>query len=99
MEGYDIVLVEKPLDEGLSKQEIIMITERLGGEMFIPFEVWGDFSTATGFCNQDVAEKAGYDLSAEEEYVMRILNDMTLEDEEPHEYTGPDGVTILMWRM
>lgn len=97
MTAYDIVMVEKPLEDGLKKEEIIKISGLLRGESFLPLEVIADFSAAMGYVSQDVAEACEYDMSVIEDYVIRVLNDVSLE--ESCEYVTPIGASLYIWRI
>ena len=80
---YSIVLKEKPLDEGLTKAEIIDLFDMLSGVEAIPIEIQGENSAAMGFINLTDAEFFNFDYARIVNKVTKILNDMNLEN--------PDG--------
>ena len=57
---YDVAVVEKPQDEGLCYSEVIDLFQMLPMNSGIPYEVEGEFSSAMGFINTDIAEKLNY---------------------------------------
>ena len=75
---YDIALIEKMLDEGLSKTEVNWILNLVEGEV-IPFEVQGESSVAMGFISVSHAETVNYDYATIEENIQFILNDVNNE--------------------
>ena len=79
---YNIVLKEKPLDEGLSQEEVIDLMDLLSGRDMIPIEIQANNSSAMGFINLTDAEFMNYDYSGLIQEVRRILNDMENERED-----------------
>ena len=79
--GYEVVLKEKPLDEGLTRSEVMDLFDILSGVNGIPMEIQGNNSTAMGFIIPEEAERMDYDFSELENVVRSILNDMENENE------------------
>ena len=79
---FNIVLKEKPHDEGLTKAEVMDLYDMLSGVEAIPIEIQGEYSTAMGFINLTDAEFMNYDYSNLESYIQEILNDMEKENED-----------------
>lgn len=78
---YDVVLTERPHDNGLTKSEIIdLIDMTIGG--VIPLDIVGDYSSAMGFITEDAADVLNYDFDKMNEYVKNIINDMENESED-----------------
>ncbi len=78
---YNIALLEKPLDEGLTKAEVIDLFDMLSGTSAIPIEIQAENSVAMGFINLTDAEFLNYDYTGLTNKVRAILNDMDLENE------------------
>lgn len=78
---YDVVLMERPLDDGLTKNEIFELLEKTDGSI-IPLDIVGDYSSAMGFITLDAADQLNYDFDAISEYVKTIINDMENESED-----------------
>jgi hypothetical protein len=78
---YNIALLEKPLDEGLSKSEVMNLFDMLSGVNAIPIEIQGEHSTAMGFINLTDAEFMNYDYTKLEDFVKSVLNDMNNEND------------------
>lgn len=76
---YNIVLKEKPLDEGLNKSEMMSLYDLLSGVNAIPIEIQGEHSAAMGLINLTDAEFMNYDYSELEKVVKEVLNDMNQE--------------------
>lgn len=77
---YNIALLEKPLDEGLSKSEVMDLFDMLSGAHAIPIEIQGENSAAMGFINLTDAEFMDYKYDELERVVKEILNDMNKEN-------------------
>ena len=93
---YNIVLKEKPLDEGLTKEEVMDMFDLLSGAEAIPIEIQGESSSAMGFINLTDAEYMNYDYTALEDYISGILNDMEKEDEDcEYEIANNHGVSTI----
>lgn len=93
---YGAAFIEKPLDEGLSVEEISNIYEKLSGTSAVPVEIQGDHSSAMGFINLTDAEYMNYDYTALEETVRNILNDMDKENKDnTYECPNNHGVTTI----
>lgn len=78
---YNIALLEKPLDEGLSKSEVMDLFDMLSGANAIPIEIQGENSAAMGFINLTDAEFMNYDYTKLENFVKSVLNDMNNEND------------------
>lgn len=78
---FDIVLVERPHDDGLTKIEIAELLEKTSGSV-IPLDIVGDYSSAMGFITLDAADQLNYDFDKVSEYVNSIINDMEKESED-----------------
>lgn len=93
---YGAAFIEKPLNEGLSVEEITNIYEKLSGTSVVPVEIQGDHSSAMGFINHTDAEYMNYDYTALEETVRNILNDMDKENKDnTYECPNDHGVTTI----
>lgn len=78
---YDVVLMERPHDDGLTKTEIFNLLEKTNGSV-IPLDIVGDYSSAMGFITLDAADQLNYDFDAISEYVKGIINDMENESDD-----------------
>ncbi len=79
MKKFDMVLLEKPLEEGLKIEEIAAILAMTNDEAFIPVEIQGENSSAMGFIGVKKAEEINYvylEGSGLYQYVQDILEDM-----------------------
>ncbi len=93
---YNIVLKEKPFDEGLTKEEVVDLFDMLSGPEAIPVEIQGESSSAMGIINLTDAEYMSYDYTALEELVKSILNDMDCESETcKYEVPNAYGVSTM----
>ena len=76
---YNIVLVEKPLDEGLIAEECAKMFSLLSSTQAVPIEVQAEHSVAMGFVSLADEELMGYDLDPLADFIRNILNDMNNE--------------------
>lgn len=79
---FDIVLMERPHENGLTKIEISELLEKVDYGELIPLDIVGDYSSAMGFIRLDSADQLNYDLDDLNEYVKNIINDMKNESED-----------------
>lgn len=80
----NVVLWEKPHDEGLTLSEVTELYQMFpDGTEAVPVEFQGEYSTAMGFIDIETADRMYYIYTELEEYVKEILDDMELE--------SPDG--------
>ena len=83
---FDIVLIEKPNCDGLTKSDVTSLYDTLNGYEAYPIEI-GDKngnSTAMGFITTYAAEQLAHDYdqnSALASYISLILDDMDQESE------------------
>lgn len=84
---WDIVLMEKPIDDGLYKDEAMDLFDRLKENNGIALEIENPqgSSTALGFIGPKAAEKLGWNYDSLKKAVGKILADMSLERED-HTY-------------
>ncbi len=95
-EDYGVALLEKPHDEGLSKDDVLFLFNKLSGVNAIPVEIQGENSTAMGFINLTDAEFMDYDYTELEKSVKEILNDMSRENESSsYECANKHGITTI----
>lgn len=73
--------VQKPLDEGITVEEIIELVDKLECEQVIPIEVQANSSCAIGFISLDAAEELDYDYDNLIRSVSKIIEDMDNETE------------------
>ncbi len=78
---FDAVLVERPGDVGLRREDVRGILDRLDADQFYPVEVANPDGTscAMGFISAAAAEKIDYDYTELGEFLGKILADMELE--------------------
>ena len=84
MGKYDIALKELPLDEGLTRIQIMGLLEKAGDTKVIPYEVQGEHSVAAGYITLTAAEKMDFlytENSQTYRFVKQILDDMEKENE------------------
>lgn len=81
MINFDIALIEKEVERGLSRTEIIDLTDFFEYQEMLPIEIEGDNSSAMGFISRNYAEKIDYDYekSGLNQFIANILNDKSLE--------------------
>lgn len=77
---FSAAFIQKPLDEGLSEKEIIMLFKSLSGTHAIPMEIQAENAVAMGFVNLTDAEFMNYDLRKLEEFVKEIISDVEKEN-------------------
>lgn len=73
--------VQKPLDEGITIEEITELVGRLECEQVIPIEVQANSSCAIGFISLDAAEELDYDYDNLIRNVSEVIEDMDNETE------------------
>lgn len=96
MRYYNVALMEKQLDEGLSLPETVKLFRMLSGAEAIPIEIQGESSVAMGFINLTDAEFMSYDYSGLEGTVKDVLNDAENEDPDgEYEVANGSGVTTV----
>lgn len=96
----DVILVEKPLLEGLTICDITEMYRMLNSVVGYPIELSSKSyeSTAMGFITPDAAERLDFDYekSGLQDFVGSILEDMNLES--PSHLYNFRGLTILLTR-
>lgn len=92
---YDVVLLEKPDDEGLTKKDVLALYDLLKSETGVPVEIDNPLgtSTAMGFIAMEAGEKLNWNYDSLNMFVGRILSDMNLERED-HTYRHQD---LVIW--
>ena len=73
--------VQKPLDEGITVEEITKLVGRLECEQVIPIEVQANSSCAIGFISLDAADELNYDYDNLIRNVSEVIEDMDNETE------------------
>ena len=81
---YDMVLIEKEGTQGLTKEDVIYLFDKLNHNAVYPIEIYnkgGGESSAMGFITNKAAETIDYDYetSGLNDYIGTILGDMDLE--------------------
>ena len=79
---YDVVLLEKPIDKGLTKSDVNTMLDMLSEEESIPFEVNNPngSSSAMGFIGIDAADRLANSVSyGLPEFLEGVLDDMEKE--------------------
>ena len=79
---YDVVLIEKPEIEGLTKTNVMDLYNLLDSEDAYPIEIMANEheSSAMGFISTDAAEYLDYDYDNLMDYIAGILDDMNKEN-------------------
>lgn len=93
---YDMVLIEKPIEEGLCRSDILKMLDNLKTDDLYPIEIdnkRGE-SVAMGFITSGYADTFNYDYAMLNEYIGDILADMELETQS-HEYVLERGKILL----
>ena len=80
--NYNVVLIEKALDEGMTKSEIFDLLDLVSGEEYNPIEIEGNNSVAMGFIDHEMDELIDFDHTQIKNFVREILNDMELENDD-----------------
>lgn len=95
---YDIVLLEKSVDEGINKKEVTKVMKLVNGYDVLPFEVQNPngSSVATGFVSYHCAEKYDFNLDAITRNLESVLENMNLES--PTSVYRIDDTNIYMGR-
>lgn len=77
---FDVVLIEKPGEEGLNKDEMLFLFDLIEGEAY-PMEVMATQveSSAMGLITAKAARKLNFEYSCLEHTIASILDDMSLE--------------------
>ena len=97
---FDIVLCEKPADEGLTKDEIINMIDVLNDDKFLLLEIEAKHveSVAMGVITIEAANKYNYDYSKNGlvDFIANILDDM--DNESANEQYIHNGCSIWLTR-
>lgn len=96
---YDIVLIEKPLTDGLSREEILELSTRIKEDSIYPIEIQGKTceSIAMGFITEKASCSLDYNYEdGLTEYIGSILCDVTKET--PNGEYSFRGLSILLVR-
>ena len=80
--NYNVVLIEKALDEGMTRSEIFDLLDLVSGEEYNPIEIEGNNSVAMGFIDHEMDELIDFDHTQIKNFVREILNDMELENDD-----------------
>lgn len=80
--NYNVVLIEKALDEGMTRSEIFDLLDLVSGEEYNPIEIEGNNSVAMGFIDYEIDELIDFDHTQIENFVKEILNDIELENDD-----------------
>ena len=75
LQKFGVALIQKQLDEGLSKAEVTDLYDMLKGVSAIPFEVQSENAVAMGFVNLVDAALMNYDLKPLTEFIREIISD------------------------
>lgn len=95
---YNIVLLEKPFDEGLFVEEIVCMYRMLSSDEALPVEIKSENSWAIGLIAQTDAEMMSYDFSLLEKKVKEIIEDTkkkSLDGEYEIEHKG--GISTMFF--
>ena len=95
---YELVMTEKPLNEGLTRAEILDLMDMLEGTEAIPFEMRNDYTAALGFISASAAEKVRRLMWGLDDHILLLLDSMV-----PYDYDGiceyqhSDGTKLEFW--
>ena len=80
---YDLALIQKEGDRGLTKEEVIRLFDLLSEEEGFPIEILPSVQecSAMGFISTSAAEKLNYYYGNLNEYICSILEDIQNETE------------------
>ncbi len=92
---FGAAFIQKPLDEGLTKSEVLDLFDMLKGVSAIPFEVQSEDAVAMGFVNRTDAEMMDYDLKPLEVFVREIISDTANENETGQYEFHYDGSNVV----
>lgn len=92
---FGAAFIQKPLDEGLQRNEILDLFDMMKGVSAIPMEVQAENTIAMGFVNRTDAELMGFDLRQLEEFVRNIISDVENEDSSKYYKYSANGVGII----
>lgn len=89
MSKFEIALLERPGEQGLTKDEIMRLTACIDYDEMYPIEVEAreHESSAMGFIARTAAEQLDFDYDELSVKIARILDDMALE--------SSDGVYVI----
>lgn len=99
---FDMVLIEKPGAEGLSKKEFSKIMDMVNENMVYPIEIYArrHASSSMGIITTTAAAKLEYEYGPESDlsfFIASILDDM--DKESPDNIYHFKGVSIWLGRM
>ena len=83
--NFDLALIQKPMDEGLTADNIMQLLSRLHNTEIRPIEIEANEHecSAMGFIRQDAYEQLDYDSQIRlEGFIARILDNMDEETED-----------------
>lgn len=81
---FDVALIQKPLDEGLTRSELMDLADMIEDNSVIPIEIQGENASAMGFISADAAADMKYEYVSNTpfyHYIQAILNDKAWENE------------------
>lgn len=81
---FDIVCLEKPVDEGLTRTEVMDLYDMLKEAEALPLDIENPngSSAAIGFLTVAAAESLDFDYTEVKKYISVILNDVDLEHDD-----------------
>ena len=89
MNKFEIALLERPGEQGITRDEITRLTAYIDCDEMYPIEIEAreHESSAMGFITRTAAERLDFDYDELSAKIARILDDMTLE--------SSDGVYVI----
>lgn len=81
---FDIALTQKPLDSGMTKEDVIDLYDMLNEDEAFVIEIQDENSAAMGFITCKAAEKLNYDYetSGLNAFIKNILSDSNNESDD-----------------
>lgn len=89
MDKFEIALLERPGEQGITRDEITRLASCIDCDEMYPIEIEAreHESSAMGFITRTAAERLDFDYDELSAKIARILDDMTLE--------SSDGVYVI----
>ena len=101
---FDVALIEKEVNSGLTKEDISKLLDMLGEKEVYPIEIYNPSgeSSAMGFITSEAAEKTDFDYERSgygiSHKIGEILSDMNKEsDDGIYELTSTEGIKIKVY--
>ena len=97
MNKFDIALKQMPVEDGITKSDIIELLDIMKSEEVLPLDIDGENACAVGFLTIETADAINFNYHELIEFIRNILNDVDNESEdESYEFKTSNGETFTL---